>query len=227
MGRAIADARREKGLTQQELRDRLVELGWQIDVTALTRIENGSRALRVNQVYLIAEALDRPVDELIPDPIDAIVLRELTWLRDAFKDLVEAIVAFRSATERLQLRVERDDPSPGVKEAAEEALEELTMEAVVRRVGERQDETREWIASAHGYGTWEDFEEAREQGLLDQPPPASAQGDGEISERERRGYREMLEHAEREMARDRVLRGTDGRVARRSREEVPADGVDR
>ena len=58
VGRSIRRAREKVGLTQKELSDRLTQSGWEIDSTAVTRIEKGTRAVRVNQLYLIAAVLE-------------------------------------------------------------------------------------------------------------------------------------------------------------------------
>ncbi|MFD6134583.1 helix-turn-helix domain-containing protein [Isoptericola sp. NPDC060257] len=67
VGRNVRQVRENRGLTQRELANRLRAAGWQIDTTALTRIENGSRSLRVAQLDLIATALESSIFELVED----------------------------------------------------------------------------------------------------------------------------------------------------------------
>lgn len=66
IGTLIRDAREAQGITQRHLAERLGDLGWQIDPTAVTRIEHDQRSIRVSELALVAEALRTSVHDLIP-----------------------------------------------------------------------------------------------------------------------------------------------------------------
>jgi transcriptional regulator with XRE-family HTH domain len=57
--------RRRRGLDQQGLADRLSELGWTVDRTAVTRIETNDRKVTVDDLALLAVALNVPVPLLM------------------------------------------------------------------------------------------------------------------------------------------------------------------
>lgn len=76
VGENIKQVREELGLTQKELVERL-KPAMTIDTSALTRIEKGDRALRVNQLMAFSEALDVEVSSLIFDEAVGISNRRL------------------------------------------------------------------------------------------------------------------------------------------------------
>lgn len=88
--------REDQEITQKQLAERLREAGWSIDPTALTRIENGTRSVRVAQLQLLATALAVSVDELLRDDIRALEdLRDVVHrsLMRARLDLIEGLKA--------------------------------------------------------------------------------------------------------------------------------------
>ncbi len=63
MGEYVATLRAEKGWTQAELARRLAEVGEPIHATAVTRLEKGTRSIRLNEWFALLQVLDRsPVD---------------------------------------------------------------------------------------------------------------------------------------------------------------------
>lgn len=103
VGGNIRELREGADLTQRELADRLRERGWQIDPTALTRIEAGTRSVRVSQLFLIADALSVTVSELIADQSNVVGDLRLKASRDlhaARKYLVEGLSAVTQVAER-------------------------------------------------------------------------------------------------------------------------------
>lgn len=72
IGRNIRARRESLGLTQRELSARLATEGWTLDVSSIARIEGGSRALRVAQLYLVAKALDARPEDFLEDDVDRI-----------------------------------------------------------------------------------------------------------------------------------------------------------
>jgi transcriptional regulator with XRE-family HTH domain len=57
--------REKRNLDQQGLADRLAELGWSVDRTAITRIERGDRKVAVDDLGLLAVALNVPIPMLL------------------------------------------------------------------------------------------------------------------------------------------------------------------
>jgi len=70
LGRRIADARTESGMTQAGL---AASIG--LERTALVRIESGERKVSATELVAIAEALDRPVDWFFTESPAAVVSR--------------------------------------------------------------------------------------------------------------------------------------------------------
>jgi Zn-dependent peptidase ImmA (M78 family)/DNA-binding XRE family transcriptional regulator len=70
LGRRIADARTESGMTQAAL---AASIG--LERTALVRIESGERKVSATELLAIAGALDRPVDWFFTEPPVAVVSR--------------------------------------------------------------------------------------------------------------------------------------------------------
>lgn len=66
VGQSVREIRRGQMLTQRQLSDRLRELGWDIDNTAVVRIEGGHRALQLRQLGLLAAALRVEIADLLP-----------------------------------------------------------------------------------------------------------------------------------------------------------------
>lgn len=61
------ELRKRRGMTQQDLADRLNHLGAQIDRTAVAKIEAGNRELALAELFAFALALDvAPVHLLVP-----------------------------------------------------------------------------------------------------------------------------------------------------------------
>lgn len=70
LGRRVAQAREDAGLTQTDL-GRAVEL----DRSAISRLEQGERKLNVPELVQIAGALKRPLSYFVADPVPAVVSR--------------------------------------------------------------------------------------------------------------------------------------------------------
>ncbi len=70
LGRCIADARMEAGMTQADL-----AVGIGLERTALVRIESGERKVSARELVAIAGVLDRPVDWFFTEPPIAVVSR--------------------------------------------------------------------------------------------------------------------------------------------------------
>ncbi|WP_157975191.1 helix-turn-helix domain-containing protein [Glycomyces dulcitolivorans] len=70
LGRRVAQAREDAGLTQADL-GRAVEL----DRSAISRLEQGERKLNVPELVQIAGVLERPLSYFVADPVPAVVSR--------------------------------------------------------------------------------------------------------------------------------------------------------
>ncbi len=55
----------QRGLDQQALADRLGQLGWQVDRTTITRIEHGERKVTVDDLGMLAAALNVPLTVML------------------------------------------------------------------------------------------------------------------------------------------------------------------
>lgn len=61
----VKQTREERGWSQEELARRLEELGLRLDPTAITRLERGSRAVRVEEALLLSMVLGVPLVMLL------------------------------------------------------------------------------------------------------------------------------------------------------------------
>lgn len=64
-GERVKDARSEKGWTQRQFAEKL-----HLDASAVSRIEQGNRAVRLGEAAVIARVLDADLDYLVYGPID-------------------------------------------------------------------------------------------------------------------------------------------------------------
>lgn len=71
IARTVRSERERHGLTQQELATRLTAAGMPIHQTGLGRLEAGQRAIRIDELYTIAAALDISPLALLPSLSDA------------------------------------------------------------------------------------------------------------------------------------------------------------
>lgn len=64
LGKNIAKYRKEMGISQRELADRLQVIGLDVDKNAVQRMESGQRFITDIEVYYIRKALRKSFDEL-------------------------------------------------------------------------------------------------------------------------------------------------------------------
>lgn len=64
-GQSVAEVRGWANLSQREFANRLTERGFRVDASAVSRIENGSRSVRLTEALTIADALDVELDFLV------------------------------------------------------------------------------------------------------------------------------------------------------------------
>lgn len=116
VGRNVRAYREARGWTQRQLADRLRELGWPLDDTAITRVEKGQRSLRVAQARQIAAALEKPISVLFTSDtyarLNSTGLEYVTRLND----LGRAMARFLEQEDELRRVLDhvRNDPSPEV-----------------------------------------------------------------------------------------------------------------
>lgn len=63
-GRTVVMWRKTMDLTQKQLAERLTGLGMKVDAAAVSRIESGTRSVRISEASLIAKALDTDLASL-------------------------------------------------------------------------------------------------------------------------------------------------------------------
>lgn len=101
-GLNVRDARKAQGISQRALAERLAEVGLTIDASAITRLEKGSRAIRLGEALAIAEALSTDLEELLgPDPkrrmemLRAEANRHMNESRWALREFLDQLLEIR------------------------------------------------------------------------------------------------------------------------------------
>lgn len=96
-GQNVALARGWKSLSQRELAQRLSAAGFKVDAPAVSRIEKGSRSVRLAEALIIADVLDIEISTLVSG-LDGSPLADLKGIRrsatDAFHMLREPLRRF-------------------------------------------------------------------------------------------------------------------------------------
>lgn len=64
-GEAVSMFRRMRDLSQREFADRLRDAGMPVDASAVSRIEGGSRSVRISEASIIADTLEIAVTDLL------------------------------------------------------------------------------------------------------------------------------------------------------------------
>jgi|GEM_PF-4269159 len=97
-GDQVRRARERNGMTQKDVADALAALGWELDPTAITKIEKGTRSVRVPQIYLLASVLQVAPEQLLVD--DEVTLR--SFQAAVFSELRDARTAALRAAQTLR-----------------------------------------------------------------------------------------------------------------------------
>jgi transcriptional regulator with XRE-family HTH domain len=63
-GAEVAQRRQVMGLSQKALADRLSDYGLRVDASAISRVETGTRALRISEALVIAQALGFSLEDV-------------------------------------------------------------------------------------------------------------------------------------------------------------------
>jgi transcriptional regulator with XRE-family HTH domain len=69
-GRRLQETRRARGVSQTELADAMTEAGYEMGKTAVLRIENGTRELKLDEAIAFAQLLHVPFAYLLEPPHD-------------------------------------------------------------------------------------------------------------------------------------------------------------
>ncbi|MBT1630423.1 helix-turn-helix domain-containing protein [Curtobacterium flaccumfaciens] len=99
-GHTVFEYRKVIGLSQKALADHLNKLGLQLDASSISRIEAGTRALRLSEAATIARTMgfDLADIERPYDPVERFQLRQqavdraLMTAQESIRDLAEALV---------------------------------------------------------------------------------------------------------------------------------------
>ncbi len=82
----VRQVREARGWSQEELARRLAEIGPRLGPTAITRLERGDRAVRVEEAVAIARALMTPLNALL-QPVDGAELEHVNRLMRRYEQL--------------------------------------------------------------------------------------------------------------------------------------------
>lgn len=121
----VREERESAGLSQTELARKLDGHGLKLDPTAITRLERGSRAIRLGEAVAIAEVLGQPLPEMLRPRIES-ALAEAEWrAQQATIDAARARGALQEAEKKEKALSEA---AAALKERAEAraAAEELS-----------------------------------------------------------------------------------------------------
>jgi transcriptional regulator with XRE-family HTH domain len=110
--RRTRELREQEEIPQTVLAERLDIHGIKLDGTAITRIERGTRAIRLNEAVAIAAALDVSLDAMLhpgPSPEDALTLAHDHTERTYWYTTLAAAEHEAAKARERRLRMERDD----------------------------------------------------------------------------------------------------------------------
>lgn len=107
VGAIIRELRTARGLTQAQLADALTHWGMPTGATAVTRMEQGDRPLKLSEAFAVAEVLNVPVDYLTTGHDRAVrlvlITRETARAEEAGQALRDAGDALGGAQAQLRL----------------------------------------------------------------------------------------------------------------------------
>lgn len=115
VGARIAEMRKQKALTQDAFLDLMEASDVSWTRTILSRIEGGQRALKAAELFVVAEALDIPVDDLNPrtNELAYVIQRQRAKLRNSVRRAREAAHTMRMHREGLTALVLLDELRSG------------------------------------------------------------------------------------------------------------------
>lgn len=90
-GRRVAMAREHRQVSQRLLSSLLAELGVTMDSAALSRLEQGKRAPKLQEAAAIADALHMPLADLMP-PKGSININELARVQNSALEQIDAAI---------------------------------------------------------------------------------------------------------------------------------------
>lgn len=112
---ALREHRESAGWSQARLAGELAALGMPLDATAITRIENGKRAVRIEEAWALAAALRLDLDALIYTLTTVMTTEEriyfaehhLTWTRQQLTKAQREVAEDEAELERLRKLAEQ------------------------------------------------------------------------------------------------------------------------
>lgn len=143
-GQAVRAHRAQKGWSQRQLAELLEPVGIDVDASAVSRIEKGTRAVRLSEAVILAQVLDVPLETLLVPPGRLNVIHELEkdtfTLRMEHTSVVEAVRGLVGQQDVLRAVLSRDDVQAESSELgkrarlqAQDMLAESTLMAAIRR----------------------------------------------------------------------------------------------
>lgn len=126
--------REEKGWSQGELSRRLLESGWSVfHQTTITRIESGSRQVRLDEAIAIANALHVTLETMTLDARAAAVLAEVRKSSELRRELSELGLRYAEAQRSLRkaLDLYTCDLEPDDRALVAEILDETAGDAAL------------------------------------------------------------------------------------------------
>lgn len=143
-GQAVHAHRVQKGWSQRELAERLESAGVGVDASAVSRIEKGTRAVRLSEAVILAQVLDVPLETLLVPPGRLNVIHELEKdtfaLRMEYTAVVEAVRGLVGQQDVLRTVLSRDDVQAESSELgkrarlqAQDMLAERTLRTAIRQ----------------------------------------------------------------------------------------------
>lgn len=116
-GQAVVRARQARELSQRAFADKLTTAGMTVDASAVSRIEKGTRSVRLNEALTIADVLDVDLTELVDaaQTTRQIFARQRRHLDMAMKSFEGAGYELANALADIHFHIQTD---PSVLEAA-------------------------------------------------------------------------------------------------------------
>lgn len=154
VGEQISRLRKKRGLTQKALAVMLTQKGFQVDSSAISRIEKGERALRITECVMIADALETDLTTLLTKvhTTEQRLRAAHDNVRKNWHDVSDAVMALLRSQDTMKYLVEEvreSEPSPtesivykrGGKPEKRQVL--LDGDALVARIGDASEFTVE------------------------------------------------------------------------------------
>ncbi|MEV1170132.1 helix-turn-helix transcriptional regulator [Nonomuraea sp. NPDC049784] len=124
-GAALRDRRQRRNWTQQDLADKVAELGVTLHQSAIARIEAGARPVRLHEALVLARVLVVDLQDLLPD-LAVLAQADIGTLEALRDDAVQTLEAARA--QQAAVRTELEHLEEAFR-AAQAAVESARMHA--------------------------------------------------------------------------------------------------